>query len=119
MNNDEILRKAEAGEGLTVDEIKVYQKLVKLEIHTYGKYGNLAKEYLEKHNFGKYLMIENIPEYLHGIDRAAERMYDAMYAKLIALPKYKKNGDFMHNFQVETEIQHIIEEEILNEIVYA
>ena len=119
MNNDDILRKAEAGEGLTVEEIKVYQKLVKPVVHTYGKYGNLAKEYLEKHNYVKYMLIENIPEYLHGIDKAAAHLYDAMYAKLSALPKYKKNGDFMHNLQVETEIQHIIEEEILNEIVYA
>ena len=118
MNEQEFLRKAEAGEGLTVEEIKVYQKLVPPVKHVYGKYGTLAKEYLEKHNFGKYLMIENIPEYLHGIDKAAAQLYDAMYTKLTALPKYKKNGDFMHNLQVETEIQHIIEEEILNEIVY-
>ena len=119
MKSDEILKKAEAGEGLTVEEIIVYRKIVKPVEHTYGKYGNLAKEYLEKYNYGKYMLIENIPEYLHGIDRAAEEMYDAMYKKLSSLPKYKKNGDFIHNLLIETEMQRIIEEEILNEIVYA
>ena len=47
MNRAEILRKAEANEGLTVKEIKIYQKTVKPEKHVYGKYGNLAKQYLQ------------------------------------------------------------------------
>ena len=29
MNKDEVLRKAENGEGLTVEEIKLYQSIVK------------------------------------------------------------------------------------------
>lgn len=37
MNRAEILRKAEANEGLTVKEIKIYQKNVKPEKHVYGK----------------------------------------------------------------------------------
>ena len=118
MNEQEILRKAGAGEGLTVEEIKVYQELVPPVRHTYGKYGTLAKKYLDEHCAAKYWSIDNIPEYLHGIDRAADRLYESMYAKLSALPKYKKNGDFLHNLRVETEIQQCIEEEILNEIVY-
>ena len=118
MNHEEILKKAEAREGLTVDEIKVYQELVPPVKHAYGKYGSLAKKYLEEHCPAKYWSIENIPEYLHGIDEAADRLYEHMYAKLSALPKYKKNGDFLHNLRVETEMQNLIEEEILNEIVY-
>ena len=118
MNEQEILKKAEAGEGLTVEEIKVYQKLVPPVRHTYGKYGTLAKKYLEEHCPAKYWSIDNIPEYLHGVDKAADRLYESMYAKLAVLPKYKKNGDFLHNLRVETEIQSLIEEEILNEIVY-
>ena len=47
MNKAKVMRKAEAGEGLTVAEIKVYQKAVKPERHVYGKYGTLAKLYLE------------------------------------------------------------------------
>ena len=43
MNKAKVMRKAEAGEGLTVAEIKVYQKTVKPEKHVYGKYGTLAK----------------------------------------------------------------------------
>ena len=118
MKKDEILKKAEAGEGLTVEEIKVYQELVPPVKHTYGKYGSLAKKYLEEHCPAKFWSIDNIPEYLHGVDKAAERMYETMYEKLSALPKYKKSGDFIHNLQVETEMQRVIEEEILNEIVY-
>ena len=121
MNEQEILKKAENGEQLTVDEVIVYEnyiKTIKPTEHIYGKYGTLAKKYLEEHNPAKLWTIENIPEYLHGIDKAAERLYESMYAKLSALPKYKKNGDFLYNLRVETEIQELIEEEILNEIVY-
>ena len=47
MNKAKVVQKAEAGEGLTVAEIKVYQKAVKPEKQVYGKYGTLAKRYLE------------------------------------------------------------------------
>ena len=47
MNKVKVVQKAEAGEGLTVAEIKVYQKTVKPEKQVYGKYGTLAKQYLE------------------------------------------------------------------------
>lgn len=43
MSNKEILKKAESNEGLSVEEIKVYQDSVKPVKHVYGKYGNLAK----------------------------------------------------------------------------
>ena len=118
MNEQEILRKAEADEGLTVEEIKVYQKLVPPVKHVYGKYGTLAKEYLEKHNFGKYLMIENIPEYLHGIDKAAEQLWNVMYEKLSRDPKYRHTKNYLDNVRKENEIKRLIEEEILSEIVY-
>ena len=118
MNSNEILKKAEAGQGLTVEEIKVYQSLVKPTKHTYGKYGTLAKKYLEEENPGKYWSIEDLPEYLHGIDRTADRMFEAMYAKFSASEQYRKNGDFLHDLQIETEIRNRIETEILQEIVY-
>lgn len=118
MNSAEVLRKAEAGEGLTVKEVMLYQKLAKPVKHTYGKYGTLAKKYLEEHNVAKYWTIENLPEYLHGVDAAADRLFNAMYAKLSASEKYKKNGDFLHDLQVETEIRNRIDAEILKEIVY-
>lgn len=44
MNKKALLEKAERGEGLTVAEIKAYQKLVKPVKHVYGKYGSLAKK---------------------------------------------------------------------------
>ena len=72
MNKAKVMRKAEAGEGLTVAEIKVYQKAVKPEKHVYGKYGNLAKQYLQ--DKGIDWTIANLPEYLHGIDRQTNFM---------------------------------------------
>lgn len=118
MNEQEIMRKAEAGEGLTVEEVQVYQRLVKPTKHVYGKYGTLAKKYLEEHNVGKYWSIVDLPEYLHGVDAAAHRMRDAMYEKLSKLDKYKLTGEYMHDVRIRQEIHQLIEEEILKEIVY-
>ena len=116
MNKAEIMRKAEAGEGLTVAEIKVYQKTVKPEKHVYGKYGTLAKQYLEDN--GIDWTIANLPEYLHGVDKAADEMYETMYEKFSKEERFKKSDDFMENLKRGTEMKHLIEEEILNEIVY-
>ena len=102
MNKAKVMRKAEAGEGLTVAEIKVYQKAVKPEKHVYGKYGTIA----------------NLPEYLHGVDKAADELYETMYEKFSKEERFKKSADFMENLKRETEKQRLIEEEILNEIVY-
>ena len=118
MDHEEIMRKAEAGEALTVEEVQVYESLVKPVKHLYGKYGTLAKKYLEEHNVSKYWSIENIPEYLHGVDAAARRMWDVMYEKLSKLDKYKLTGEYMHDVKIRQEIHRLIEEEILKEIVY-
>ena len=118
MNAQKVIEKANKGENLTVEEIKVYQANVKLEKHVYGKYGTLAKKYLEEHNFGKLLGIENLPEYLHGIDKQAEEIYETMYAKLSKDERYKRTNDFLENYRRQTEIQRLIEKEILNELVY-
>ena len=76
MNKRELMRKVEANEGLTVEEIIEYQKIVKPKKHVYGKYGNLALEYLKEHNAGKYLSLAgHLPEYLHNVDKQAARLY--------------------------------------------
>lgn len=118
MNEQEIMRKAEAGEGLTVEEVQVYQRLVKPIKHVYGKYGTLAKKYLEEHNVGKYWSIVDLPEYLHGVDAAADRMWTTIYEKLSKMEKYRKMGEFMHDLRVQEEMHRVIEEEILHEIVF-
>lgn len=119
MNVAELKRKARENEGMTVREIKAYEKIVKPKVHVYGKYGNLAKKYLEEHNIGKYMALAgDLPKYLHGIDKQADEMYKVMYEKLSKSEQFKKTGDFLHDLQVETEIQRRIDEEILNEIVY-
>ena len=118
MNKDEVLRKAEAGEGLTVEEVKLYQSIVKPVKHVYGKYGTLARKYLEEHNVAKFWTIENVPEYLHGVDKAAERLWDVMYEKLSRDPRYKHTGNYLEDVRRENEKKKLIEEEILNEIVY-
>lgn len=43
MKATEVIRKANSGEGLTVEEIKIYNANVKPQKHVYGKYGTLAK----------------------------------------------------------------------------
>lgn len=116
MNVEAVIKKAESDEGLTVKEIKIYQKAVKPVKHVYGKYGTLAKRYLE--DKGLDWTIANLPEYLHGVDRAADELYETMYEKFSKEERFKKSGDFMENLKRETEMQRLIEEEILNEIVY-
>ena len=116
MNVEAVIKKAESDEGLTVKEIKVYQKAVKPVKHVYGKYGTLAKRYLE--DKGLDWTIANLPEYLHGVDKAADELYETMYEKFSKEERFKKSEDFMENLKRETEMQRLIEEEILNEIVY-
>ena len=99
MNKAKVVQKAEAGEGLTVAEIKVYQKAVKPEKQVYGKYGNL-------------------PEYLHGVDKSADDLYETLYEKFSKEKRFCRSEDFMENLKRQTEMQRLIEEEILNEIVY-
>ena len=107
MNAQEIIAKADRGEGLTEEEIRVYREAVKPVKHTYGKYGTLAKKYLEEENVGKFWAIENLPEYLHGIDRQADELYETMYAKLSQDERYKRTGNFMEDYRRQTEIQSL------------
>ena len=116
MNVEAVIKKAESNEGLTVKEIKVYQRVVKPVKHVYGKYGTLAKQYLE--DKGLDWTITNLPEYLHGVDKAADELYETMYEKFSKEERFKRSADFMENLKRETEMQRLIEEEILNEIVY-
>ena len=118
MNIQEIIAKADRGEGLTAEEVKIYQAAVKREKQTYGKYGTLALKYLEEHNVGKYWAIENLPEYLHGIDWQANELYESMYEKLMKNERYKRTGNFMEDYRRQTKVQKLIEEEILSELVY-
>jgi hypothetical protein len=119
MNKAELMRKVNNEEGLTVEEIIQYRKLIPPKKEVYGKYGNLALQYLEQHNVGKFWALAgDLPEYLHGIDQQAEVMYDTIRDRLVGLEQNKKNGDYLHDLRIETEIAHIIDEQILNELVY-
>lgn len=115
ISDKELLAKVEANEGLTVDEVKRYQELVKPQKHVYGKWGTLKRKYLE--DKGIDWTIANLPEYLHGVDKQAENMYNVLYAKLSKNPLYKRTGEFMEDYKRLTSLQHAIEEEILNEII--
>ena len=119
MNKDELLIKAENEAELTIEEIIEYQELVKPVVHTYGKYGTLAKQYLEEHNPAKHWgLAGDLPKYLHGIDEQAADLYDTIYEKLSKSEQFRKTGDFTKDLQLQTEMQKIIEQEILTEIVY-
>lgn len=116
ISDKELLAKVQSNEVLTVDEIKRYQKLIKPQKHVYGKWGTFKRKYLE--DKGIDWTIENLPEYLHGVDRQAEDMYYVLYAKLSQNPLYKRTGEFREDYRRFTALQHAIEEEILNEIIY-
>ena len=119
MNVEEIIKKAERNEGLTVEEIKIYQQAVKPKKHVYGKYGTLAKQYIEEHNFGKLLSLAGqLPEYLHGVDKAAEDLYDVMWDKLSKSEQYRRTGNYLEDVKRINAMKQVIEEEILSEIVY-
>ena len=119
MNVEEIIKKAERNEGLTVEEIKIYQQAVKPKKHVYGKYGTLAKQYIEEHNFGKLLSLAGqLPEYLHGVDKAAENMYDVLWDKLSKSEQYRRTGNYLEDVKRINAMKQVIEEEILSEIVY-
>lgn len=119
MNVEEIIKKAERNERLTVEEIKIYQQAVKLTKHVYGKYGTLAKQYIEEHNFGKLLSLAGqLPEYLHRVDKAAENMYDVLWDKLSKSETYRRTGNYLEDVKRINAMKQVIEEEILSEIVY-
>ncbi len=118
MNAQEVIAKADRGEGLTEEEIKVYRAAVKPQKHVYGKYGTLALKFMEEHNVGKLWAIENLPEYLHGVDRQADELYESMNKRLSKDERYRRTGDFMEDYRRQTEIQQLIEGEILSELVY-
>ena len=118
MTLEELERKSET-EGLTVEEVIEYQKLVTPVHHVYGKYGTLAQHSIEEHNFSKLLSLAGrLPEYLHGVDKAANDLYDVMYEKLSKDQRYKRTGNYLEDVRHREEIHRLIEEEILNEIVY-
>lgn len=75
MDKQELLRKVEANEGLTVAEVKAYQEMTKPIQHVYGKYGTLAKKFLEEHNVAKYWAIENAC----NLDQGSLIRYDGGY----------------------------------------
>lgn len=112
----QLLAKVEADEGLTVGEIKRYQRLVKPQKHIYGKYGTLKLKYLQDN--GIEWTIANLPEYLHGVDKQAQDMYNVLYAKLFNNTQYKRTGEFIEDYRRLTALQHAIEEEIMHELIY-
>ena len=73
---------------------------------------------MEEHNVGKLWAIENLPEHLHCIDRQAEQLDEDMRGKLLRNVRYKRTGNFMEDYRRQTEVNRLIEEEILSELVY-
>ena len=116
MNAQEIVAKADRGEGLTEEEIKVYRQAVKPVKHTYGKYGTLKRQYLEER--GIDWTIADLPGYLHAVDRQAEELYEVIQAKLSKDERFRRTGNFLEDYHRQTEMQKIIEDEILAELIY-
>ena len=122
MTDRELIAKVDSGEGLTMEEVKRYRELVPKQKHTYGKYGTLAKIYLEESNVGKFWTLVaagELPTYLHKVDEQAEDIYNVLYAKLSRSGQYKRTGDYMTDIRRLNAMKQVIEEEILSELVYA
>lgn len=117
MNVAEVMAKADRGAELTVGEIKVYQAKVRPVHHIYGKYGTLAKQYLE--DKGTLWTIQDIPTFLHGIDNAAEQLYNSMYEKFSRNEQFKRTGNYLEDVKLLTEMQRLIDEEIRTELIYS
>ena len=102
--------------GLTVEEIIEYQRTLKPVKHVYGKWGNLKYQYLK--DIGVDWTIADLPTLLHGVDKAANKLWDAMYEKLSKDKRFQRMGNYIKDVQLENEKRHLIEEEISNEIIY-
>ena len=116
ISDEEILRKAKTEREMTVEEILRYQEIAKPE--HYGKYGTIALAYLQNHRIDKLLEIDDLPEYLHEIDRQADKLYETLYKRMSEWDEYKRTGDYLTDVQRISTMQSIIEEAILNQIVY-
>jgi hypothetical protein len=55
---------------------------------------------------------------LHGVDKAAEEMYDTMWDKLSKSEQYRPTGNYLEDVRRINAMKQVIEEEILSEIVY-
>ena len=102
--------------GITVEEVIEYQRAHPYKKQVYGKWGNLKYQYLKE--IGVDWMITDLPTILHATDKAANELYDVMYEKLSSEDCFKRTGDYIRDVQLENEKKHLIEEEILNEIIY-
>lgn len=105
--------------GLTVKEIKKYQEEHPQKVEVYGKYGTLAKAYLEEYDPAKYWSLgEELPEYLHQIDEKANEMYEQLYEMYSKKEEYQKTGDFQKDLIKEQEKKNQIENIILKNLIY-
>ena len=93
--------------GKTLEEVIEYQRTHPYKKQVYGKWGNLKYQYLK--DIDVDWTIVDLPTLLHATDKAANELYDVMY---------ERTGDYIKDVQLENEKKRLIEEEILNEIIY-
>lgn len=54
----------------------------------------------------------------NNIDRQAEQLDEDMRGKLLTNARYKRTGNFIEDYRRQTEVNRLIEQEILSELVY-
>ena len=52
------------------------------------------------------------------IDDKAEQLDEDMRGKLLTNARYKRTGNFIEDYRRQTEVNRLIEQEILSELVY-
>ena len=55
---------------------------------------------------------------MHGVDKAAEELYDVLWDKLSKSETYRRTGDYLEDVKRINAMKQVIEEDILSEIVY-
>ncbi len=82
----------------TVEEVVEYERTHKPKEQVYGKYGTIAKHYLEQHQGIEMTMIGHIPDYLHGIDRQANESTTLCTNSCLNVPNTKRRAITLPTF---------------------
>ncbi len=118
------------GPSLTAEEIQQMKKeseeeTAAIRAALYGglkKYGTMAVKYVRSNDYPDmtafFRPFKEVNAYGKSVDEQAAKLKETMEAQLLALPENALTGEYMHDLQIKRNIEQIIEEEILQSLVY-
>lgn len=107
-------------DGLCYPDLKLSEE-TKYEI---GKYGMMRKDYLKKHRYGKYvklLLDGKLNEHLHEVDKECYGRIEIFADKLRDeqdITEELKESDQMHWVRNMNYVRGVVEEIVLQELIY-